>query len=312
MKSPLKIAIIQENPNQGSLAECLEKTVGWIEEAAAEGAKLIVFGETWLTGYPAWIDHCSDVGLWDHPPVKKVFSKMYQNGVEVPGKETEILSELARKYKIALVIGINEVVKSGPGNGTIYNGMLIFDEEGRLANHHRKLMPTYTERLIYGTGDANGLQSVSTSFGQLGGLICWEHWMPHTRQAMHECGETIHIALWPNVHEMLQIASRSYAFEGRTFVIAVGQIFRVKDLPAELSIPEHLKKDPEKLLLNGGSCVIGPDGKYLLDPQYDVSGILYFEIPDLTRVFEEKMNLDTTGHYNRRDIFDFKVDKKRI
>ena len=312
MNTSLKVAIIQENPNQGTRAQCLAKTVEWIEEAATKGAKLIVFGETWLTGYPAWIDHCSNVGLWDHPPTKKVFSQMHQNGVEVPGKETEILGELAKKHQVVLVIGVNEVVRGGAGSGTIYNGMLIFDEEGNLANHHRKLMPTFTERLLYGTGDAHGLTSVDTSFGKIGGLICWEHWMPHTRQAMHETGETIHIALWPNVHEMLQIASRSYAFEGRVFVIAVGQIYRVKDLPDDLKKADHVGDDPEKMLLNGGSSIIGPDGKYLLAPQYEKEGIIFFDIPNLDRVWEERMNLDTTGHYNRRDVFDFKVDKKRL
>ncbi len=128
---------------------------------------------------------------------------------------------------------------------------------------------------------------------------------------MHNSGELIHIALWPQVHEMLQLASRHYAFEGRCFVIAVGQMLKASDLPAELDLPEHFQKEPNTYVLNGGSSIIGPDGKYLLEPQYEVEEIIIFEINDLNRAFEEKMTLDTSGHYNRNDIFDFKVNHSR-
>ena len=304
----MKIGIIQEGPVYFDLEKSLKKAINLIEEAVEKGANLVVFGETWLTGYPIWLDHCSDIALWDHLPTKKVFAQMYKNGIEVPGKATRIFANLAKKHRIVIVLGANEVIKKGIGNGTIFNTLLIFDEEGNLANHHRKLMPTYTEKMLYGMGDGQGLKTVATSFGQVGGLICWEHWMPLARQALHNEGETIHIALWPNVHELLQIASRSYAFEGRCFVVAVGQILAVKDIPTILK-PSG---DPEDLLLKGGSCVIAPNGQYILEPQFNQGGIFIVEIENLDQIYEERMTLDVSGHYNRLDIFDFQVNKRRM
>lgn len=207
-------------------------------------------------------------------------------------------------------MGINEKVTSGPGNGTIYNSLLTWNERGELANHHRKLMPTHTERLLYGQGDGAGLKAVDTAVGRVGGLICWEHWMPLTRQTMHNSGEHIHIAVWPKVHEMLQIATRSYAFEGRCFAVGVGQIMRVKDIPTELTLPDALKDKPEQMLLNGGSCIVGPDGQYVMEPLWDQEGVFTAEV-DLNRCYEEKMSLDVTGHYQRNDVFQLDVNHRR-
>jgi predicted amidohydrolase len=305
----LRVAIIQESPVYLNLSQSMEKAEILINEAVDQGANLVVFGECWLCGYPAWLDHCPNVALWGHEPTKEVFLRMYQNAITVPGKETKFFEEWARKYRITIVIGVNEKVGTGMAIGTLYNSLLIFSEDGQLANHHKKLMPTYTEKLLYGLGNGNGLKSVDTSFGKLGGLICWEHWMPLTRQAMHNSGEIIHIALWPAVHEMHQVASRHYAFEGRCFVIAVGQIMRVKDIPPELEIPAALRDNPYEQILNGGSAIIAPDGFYDLQPQYETEGVLIHEMDDLQQVFREKMTLDVTGHYQRNDIFDFRIKK---
>ncbi len=311
MKS-VKIGIIQESPIYLDVEKSMQKAIRLIEDAVEQGAKLIVFGETWLSGYPVWLDHCPNMALWDQASTKEVFTQMHLNSIEVPGKETEIFGALAKQYGVVIVIGVNEIVrKKGHALGTIYNALLTFDEQGNLANHHRKLMPTFTEKLVHGLGDGAGLKAVETSFGRVGGLICWEHWMPLTRQTMHNEGETIHIAVWPNVHELLQIASRSYAFEGRCFVIAVGQITRVKDLPKILDLPEYLKDKPDEMLLWGGSCVIGPDGHYILEPQCHKEGIFIVEVDDLDKVYGERMALDVTGHYNRLDVFNLEVNRER-
>jgi predicted amidohydrolase len=183
----------------------------------------------------------------------------------------------------------------------------MLDNNGELIMHHRKLMPTYTERMVYGQGAGDDLGSADTAFGKIGGLICWEHWMPLARQAMHNSGEVIHIAVWPTVHEMHQIASRHYAFEGRCYVVAVGQIMLADDIPEGLKLPENLAGKDGMMVMNGGSCVIGPDGKYLLEPQFDQVGILYIDIEDLDRVIGERMNLDSSGHYQRADVFEFNL-----
>jgi predicted amidohydrolase len=128
---------------------------------------------------------------------------------------------------------------------------------------------------------------------------------------MHNSGEHIHIAVWPWVHEMHQIASRHYAFEGRCFVVAVGQVMRAKEFPGELKRPEHLENKPEELILKGGSCIVAPDGKYILKPQFDKEGVFTHEITDLEQIYKERMTLDTSGHYNRNDVFDFSVNNER-
>lgn len=310
MKRNVKIGVVQSAPVYLNVQKSLEKVEVLLREAAAKGAELVSFGETWFTGYPAWIDYCDEYAKWDFKPTKAVYAKTYENSLDVKGPEVGQISKWAKELGLVVVMGINEKVTIGPGNGTIYNSLLTWNERGELANHHRKLMPTHTERLLYGQGDGAGLKAVDTAAGRVGGLICWEHWMPLTRQTMHNSGEHIHIAVWPKVHEMLQIATRSYAFEGRCFAVGVGQIMRVKDIPDELTLPDELKSKPDHMLLNGGSCIVGPDGQYVMEPVWDQEGIFLADV-DLNRCYEEKMALDVTGHYQRNDVFQLDVNHKR-
>lgn len=310
-KDSIKIAIVQVGPVYMDVEKSLDKAADLLEEAANKGADLVVFGESWFTGYPAWLDTCPEAALWNHEPSKKAFAKMYGNSITVPGKETDTLCHLARTHGVVISMGVNEIVKTGMGNGTIYNSLIFIDDKGQIINHHRKLMPTFTEKLVYGTGDGHGLKAFDTHFGRLGGLICWEHWMPLTRQAMHNSGEHIHVAVWPWVHDIHQLASRHYAFESRTFVIAAGQIMRVKDFPEGLKLPDELKGKPDELVLKGGSCIIAPDGSFALPPQVNNEGVIVHELTGLDRVFKERMTLDASGHYNRSDVFDFDVNMER-
>ena len=309
MPDPVAVAIIQKSPVFLDLAASVDKAIALTEEAARNGARLITFGETWLPGYPAWLDYCSDIALWDHRPSKDIFAKLRQNSLTVPGRETEALAQVAGDLKVTLVIGANERVETGPGNGTLYNTLLTFTADGQLANHHRKLIPTYTERLVWGQGDGRGLRSIATPGGRVGGLICWEHWMPLARQAMHIAGEHIHVAVWPTVHKMHQVASRHYAFEGRCFVLAAGMIMRVKDMPKELRLTPKLDANPESFLLNGGSTIFGPDGKYVVEPMCDQEDVIIADL-DLEALDRERMTLDVSGHYNRSDLFAFQVKTK--
>jgi len=306
MADKLTVALVQARPVYNDLPASLEKAIGLIAEAAAKGAKLVAFGECWLAGYPAWLDVCPNAALWNHEPTKRVFAEMRRNSLVVGSPETEILANAARENKVTVVIGANEKVEKGIGNGTLYNALLMFDETGRLVNHHRKLVPTYTERLVHGNGDGDGLNAVEMAIGRVGGLVCWEHWMPLARQAMHNAGEQIHIAVFPTVHEMHRIATRHYAFEGRCFVLAVGLIMNTEDLPNDL-LP-HAMANVNPLVLSGGSCVIAPDGSFILEPVYDREEILTAEI-DLSLIDCEKMTLDVSGHYQRRDVFDFDVNQ---
>jgi len=288
------------------LARSVEKALRLIAEAANLGAGLVAFPETWLPGYPAWLDCCRDVALWDHESTKKVFARLMKNSVVVPGPITEALGDAARENDLILNIGVHERVVEGAGRGTLFNSMLTFGRDGRLLNNHRKIMPTYTERVIWGQGDGSSLRASETGSGRIGGLICWEHWMPLARQVLHSSGEDIHIAAWPQVKEMNLIASRHYAFEGRCFVIACGAIMKANELPPELEPIDALKLRPDSFILNGGSAIIGPDGSLLAGPVFDDETILTAGL-DLSRIPEESLALDVTGHYSRPDIFEVKL-----
>lgn len=307
----MKIAIVQKGPIHNDLGKSIVAFKHHVKEAKENGAELIVFGECWLCGYPAWLDYAPEAGFWDHQPIKDAWAMMYQNSIDIESSDFKELLDTAKKHEVCIVLGANEKISKGPGNGTLYNSVFTISDEGKLLNHHRKLMPTYTERLVHGGGDGFGLKAVDTGCGRIGTLICWEHWMPLTRQAMHDEGEDIHIALWPYVKEMHQICSRQYAFEGRCYVISVGQMMHVDDTPLLLKLPDHLQRGTDQYVLKGGSCIINPDGSFLLEPQYERNEIIYQELTDIQKYDGEKMNLAVSGHYSRPDVFDFSVNKKR-
>lgn len=303
----MKVAIVQWSSVHLDLKASVAKALKGIDEAADQGAQLIVFGETWFSGYPSWLDYSPEVAFWDHAPVKKAFAKMLDNCITLGGEAINALKDKARERQVSLVFGANEH-DDQKAKGTIYNALFFINEKGETINHHRKLVPTFTEKMLYGQGDGHGLTSSQLSGAKVTGLVCWEHWMPLSRQALHESGEQIHVAVWPKVHEMHQIASRQYAFEGRCFVLAAGQMLRASDFPEGIKLPADLS--PDTWVLNGGSCIIGPDGKYLVSPQWDEEKIIYAEL-NLEQVKEESMTLDVTGHYQRDDVFSLAVNRAR-
>jgi predicted amidohydrolase len=300
------VAALVQAEVAADVAACLELTREKALEAAASGAELIVFPETWIPGYPAWLDSCRDAALWDHGPVKAIFARIVENSIAIPGPAFDKLAQTARDAAATLVVGISERVERGAGRGTLYNSLVTIGPDGRLLNHHRKLMPTYTERLIWGAGDVEGLRAVDTPAGRVSALVCWEHWMPLARQALHESGEDLHVAVWPTVHDLHQVASRQYAFEGRCFVLASGAMMRASALPPELDPHPDRVTGGDEWVLRGGSAIIGPDGKYVVDPVYDEPRLLLAEL-DLGRLSEERMTLDVTGHYHRPEMFEFKT-----
>ena len=302
---PLTIAIVQAE-TAPDLASALERTADGVRAAHLAAASVVVFPETWIPGYPAWLDVCRDVALWNHEPVKAVFARMARDSVTVPGPALDTLSGMARDAGVTLVLGVTERVDQGAGRGTLYNSLLTIGPDGRLLNHHRKLVPTYTERMVWGPGDVEGLRAVETPGARIGGLVCWEHWMPLARQALHESGEDVHVAVWPTAHEMHQVASRHYAFEGRCFVLVSGALMRASALPAELEPHPERVTSPEQWVLRGGSAVIGPDGGYIVEAVYDRPALLVAEL-DLGRIREESMTLDVAGHYHRPELFEFRT-----
>jgi len=302
----VRVAAVQTFPDFLNLEGTLERTYEWLKRAKVEGVELVVFPESWLPGYPAFLDYCPGAALWDNKVAKDVFARLRENSVTVPGPITEKISSWAKEFNLVINISAHERVEIGPGNGTLYNTMLTFDGDGQLLNKHRKLMPTYTEKLLWGLGDGGGLESVQTQVGRVSGLICWEHWMPLVRQAAHDSGEDIHVAVWPTVIDKHQLGSRHYAFEGRCFVVASGCLLKAKQLPAELELVDELKGKPEELVLNGGSTIISPTGDYVTEPVFDAEGLVIGDC-DLSLIDRESMTLDVSGHYARPDIFEFRI-----
>jgi predicted amidohydrolase len=299
------VAIAQVAPRFLDLEGSLERAVAAIGEAAGGGARLVAFAETWLPGYPQWID----VGVgWEEPVAKETFALLQRNSVEIPGPAVDVLAEAARTNGVHVVIGVHER-DARFSRGTLYNTLLYLSDEGEVLGAHRKLIPTHSERVVWGQGDGSTLHVFDTPLGRLGGLICWEHWMPLTRFAMHAKAEQIHVAVWPDAPELHQIASRSYAFEGRCYVLCAAGYLSLADVPPDLSVAERLAQvaDVDGLLLQGGSGVIGPDGRWIAGPM-EGSTIVYAEL-DLDRIGPEQQALDAVGHYNRPDVFRLLVDE---
>jgi nitrilase len=309
----ISVAIVQHPPVFLNLNASVAEAVRFIREAGALGAQVIVFPETWLPGYPVWLDLAPKAAFWDYPPAKALYRTLVENAVTLGGEALRELRQAAAQAGAYVVMGAHERL-----GGTLYNTMLTLGPDGQEMQVHRKLIPTYTERLVWGRGDGSTLGVMATPFGNLGGLICWEHWMPLPRAAMHEKGEVVHVAQWPSAHDLHQLASRHYAFEGQCFVLAAGTYLRrgdVLDGFRSLGVPdspawEILDAMPgDDVIHSGGSAVIGPDTSYVTGPLVDASGILAAEL-DPARITEGHFTLDTDGHYARPDVFRLEVDER--
>ena len=294
---------IQAPPVFLDLPKSVEKACDLIADAARQGARLIVFPETWLTGYPLWFDLAPGAALWDSKDANQVYQRLFENSPSFGDQAILVLGRAAKSAGAIIVMGLHE--RSG---STLYNTTLYIGIDGQIMGYHRKLVPTYTERLIWGRGDGSTLEVFDTPLGRLGGLICWEHWMPLARYAYHTQDEQIHIAQWPSVNSMHQIASRHYAFEGRCFVIAAGTVLHRDELLATgLPLFDGIPDEEDGFLMRGGSCIIGPDGGFLAEPVFNQPGFVSAEI-DLCKAIPEKMTLDVVGHYSRPDIFTLQVN----
>ena len=312
---PFKVAVIQHPPVFLNLEASLARAEALVAEAAQGGAQVIVFPETWLPGYPVWLDYAPNAALWDHPPAKALFRLLSENALSIPGPDMDRLRTMARTADAYLVMGAHE--RDG---GTLYNTTVYLDRDGERYTTHRKLMPTYTERLVWGRGDGSTLSVLDTDYGPLGGLICWEHWMPLARAAMHAKGEALHVAQWPWAKELHHIASRHYAFEGQCFVLVAGSVMSrgeaiagvrslVGDEREAIELLAGMPGKDEDLLLNGGSAVIAPDTGYVAGPVLGEPTILYAQV-DPRRITEGHLALDTDGHYARPDVFHLTVDER--
>lgn len=299
----VRAAAVQAEPVVLDLEGSLDKACRLIAEAGAEGAQLIVFPEMFLPTY-------TNSGVWGRglarfgaPDARAAWLRLWQNSVEVPGKAVTRLCEAARKANAMVVIGVNE---RDPHNKSMYNSMLFISPEGELLGKHRKLTPTNHERMVHGVGDGSTLRVYDTPLGKIGGLICWENWLPLARFALYSQGEQIHVA--PTAFddpELALVNARNTAFEGRVFVISVCMILRKSSYPADFELKHELAEDNE-FQESGGSVIVGPDGCVLAGPLWKEEGILYADL-DLNETIGHAQLIDVAGHYSRPDVFEFTV-----
>jgi nitrilase len=295
-----KVACVQATPVIFDLEKSVEKTIALTADAAGTGCKLVVFPETFIPGYPAGLGFGTVVGSRTQAG-RDQFKEYWQNSVEVPGVYTDKLAECAKKNKVFLTVGVTERDKV---NKTLYCSLLYFGPDGSLLGKHRKIKPTAAERLVWGEGDGSTLCTFDTEIGKIGGLICWENYMPLARMAMYNKGVEIYLAPTADSRDSWNATMQHIAFEGRCYVIGCNQYFTKSDFPQHLQA--ELAQDRPEVLSRGGSVIVSPLGEVLAGPLYGEEGILTAEV-DLDELVRSRMDFDVTGHYSRNDIFKLKV-----
>jgi nitrilase len=271
----------------------IARLAGLAREAAGEGARLVLFPETFVPVYPSnrWARELAHGSAG-----AAIWAKLAQQSVEVPGPAANAIGDAAREAGVWLGVGVNELER-----GTLYNTLLVYAPDGSLALHHRKLVPTNHERLVWGHGDGRGLETVDAGFGRIGGLICWENLMPLARFALYERGVEVYLAPTADDSDAWQDSIRHIARESRTFVLSCCVYQRASSYPPDVPLA-----DGDELLGRGGSAIVAPDGSYLAGPVWDEEAILYADL-DPTVLYTARQRFDPAGHYHRPDVLSLAV-----
>lgn len=294
-----KVAVVQAAPILFDKAKTIEKIGQLAKKASSEKVELILFPEVFIPGYPRGLSFGTVVGSRSQEG-RELFLNYWENAIEVPGPETAILGKMASEAKAYLVIGVTE---RDSISDTLYCSLLYFSPKGELMGKHRKIKPTAAERILWGEGNGQDLNVFDTSHGKMGGLICWENYMPLARMALYQQGIEIYLAPTADCRQSWQATLEHIACESRAFVLGCNQFVTKDQYPA--SLQKEVEGQPA-LMCSGGSVIISPLGKILAGPIFNEEGILYAEI-DQREIIRSKMDFDVIGHYARPDIFDFKI-----
>jgi nitrilase len=303
-----KVAVVQASPVLFNREATIEKTCRLILEAAEKDVKLILFPEAFIPAYPRGLSFGAVVGSRSSEG-RRTWQRYWENAVDVPGPAVEIIGEAVREAGVYLAIGVIER-DTQFSQGTLYCTLLYFGPDGMLLGKHRKLKPTGSERLIWGEGDGSTLTVLKTELGKIGGLICWENYMPLARMAMYSKGVEVYLAPTADARDTWQITLRHIACEGRCFVLGCNQFVTKEMYPDDLEGLDELDEHPD-VICRGGSAIISPFGEVLAGPLYDQEGTLFADI-DLAEVARGKFDFDVVGHYARPDVFQLVVNESPL
>lgn len=307
MENQLTIALAQIAPVWFDREKTLAKVCAGIADAAASDARLVVFGEGLVPGYPFWIEY-SRVTAFNSPFHKAFHAEYVKQAVCIERGDLKEVCKLAAEKKIAVYLGVIE--RPSDRGESVYASLVFIDSDGEIKSVHRKLMPTYDERMTWSIGDGHGLRTHELEAFTVGGLNCWENWMPLARTSLYAQGEDLHVAVWPGSKRNTNDITRFIALESRSFVASVSGLMRKSDLPAHLDGIETLIGNAPDFLADGGSCIAAPNGEWSIEPFCGEEKILVATL-DHTRVREERQNFDPTGHYSRPEILKLDVDRRR-
>ncbi|PKH49644.1 carbon-nitrogen hydrolase [Tenacibaculum sp. Bg11-29] len=308
MENTLKIGMAQISPVWLNKALTIEKTKSYIIKAAKEGCELVIFGESFLPGYPFWLS-ITNAAEFESQVQKEIHAHYIKNAIQIEAGELDEICALAKEHKIAIYIGIIERAKNRGGH-SLYCSLVYIDLNGEIKSVHRKLQPTYEERLSWSPGDGNGLEVHSLKQFTVGGLNCWENWMPLPRTALYAQGENLHIAVWPGAERNTIDITKFIAKEARSFVVSVSGYMTIDDFPKDTPNYEEIIKNAPQVLANGGSCIAGPDGEWIIPPVTGKEDLIITTI-DFQKILEERHNFDPSGHYSRPDITKLTLNKER-
>lgn len=303
----LTIAAAQIAPVFLDRAATTAKIVQTIHDAAARGAQLVCFGETLLPAYPLWLSR-TDGAQFESTVQKELHAVYLEQAVSIEAAHLQPICDAAKEKGIAVVVGIAER-PTDRGGHTIYCSCVYINQFGIIESVHRKLMPTYEERLSWGIGDGAGLVTHPLEAFTVGALNCWENWIPLARAALYAAGEDLHVAIWPGDKRLTQDITRFIAKESRSYVLSVGSIIRADDIPASVPYRDQMCTNGETIY-DGGSCIAGPDGNWLVEPVTNKEELIVVKI-DHAHVRRERQNFDAAGHYGRPDVLQLTVDRRR-
>ena len=304
----LKIALAQIAPIWINREATTYKIIQYVKEASEQDVDLVVFGEGLLPGYPFWLDRINGAEF-NSKVQKEIHAHYAQQSVCIEEGHLNEICQLAKDRSIAIYLGIIERPLDRGGH-SLYCSLVFINKKGEIKSVHRKLMPTYEERLAWSIGDGNGLVTHSLPPFTVGGLNCWENWMPLARTALYAQGENLHISVWPgnrrNTEDLLPVIAK----ESRSYVIGVSGLFRPEDVPDDFPYSEAMRENTLATLANGGSCLVAPDGSWVIEPFTDVEQLVTATI-HFSKVLEERQNFDPVGHYSRPDVLRLSVNRER-